>query len=175
MADTTRDEIDIDLDGSITKAINKLTKLKKLYPKGQIRLTNEYEYGESYAKLKLEFVRAKDTAEREFDKWQAKLRQLDELRAAARAFKSEGVEYPRIDEIAALEKELGAWAKGRRLGGLTIIGNDVYMHDMMLGAFDREGSWAFKTMMHPDLRADWGDGPIGEDIAALEDDGRARD
>jgi hypothetical protein len=162
MADTTRDEIDIDLDGSITKAINKLTKLKKLYPKGQIRLTNEYEYGESYAKLKLEFVRPKDSVELECDKWSAKLRQLDELRSAARAFKSEGVEYPRTDEIVALEKELGAWAQGRHVGGLTIFGDAVYMHDMMLGAYDREGSWVFKSMMHPDLRTEWLESTIGK-------------
>ena len=56
---TTRDEINIDLDGTIDRAIKELQRLKKLYPKGKISLENEYEYGESYARLKLNFTRDK--------------------------------------------------------------------------------------------------------------------
>jgi hypothetical protein len=146
---TTSDEINIDLDGTIDGAIKKLQQFKKKYPKGRISLENEYEYGESYARLKLHFTRDKQPVELEYDKWREKLSQYGALLTAARAYDAEGDKYPREADLAALKDELGAWANNR-LGSLTIFGNEVLMSDFE-GAYRRDGTWIMRTLMHSDF------------------------
>jgi hypothetical protein len=150
MDHTTRDEIELDLDGTIDAAIKTLQKLKKQYPGGRIHLTSDYEFGESYPKLKLEFVREKDAAEMALDKWRGKLERYASLCAAARAYKAEGDEYPRSHEIAELRNELGAWAESR-FGSLVIFDGDVVMWDFE-GTYRRDGSWVMRRWT-PDLAA----------------------
>jgi hypothetical protein len=145
---TTRDSVQIDLDGSIDDAIAKLTELKAEYSDGEISLETDYEYGESYARLYLRFTRPKEPIEIEFEGWQAKLARLGELRAARRTIEAEGLDYPRKDEIAALEAELGEWGSANRFAGsLTIFDGEVLFHDMMRGAFRRDGTWVLRSMM----------------------------
>lgn len=147
MGKTTRDEIDIDLNGSIDRAIKELQRLKRLYPRGKISLENEYEYGESYARLKLQFTRKKEPLELEYDKWRDKLEHLGKLRRYAAAYEHEGDAYPRQSELDALVAELGAWAQDDwRMGSLTIFDGELLMHDHCRGGFTREGEWRYRMM-----------------------------
>lgn len=146
MSNTTSDYIDLDLDGTITAAIKKLAKLKGQYPKGVIDLTSHYEYGESYPRLRLNFTRPKDKMELELESTKASLGKLRALYAARKAFTDEGQEYPRENEIAKLEETLGVFAKNPN-GWLQIYGEQIVMYDPMLGAYTREGDWAYVMLM----------------------------
>lgn len=149
MSKTTRDEINLDLDGTIAAAIKKLEKLKKQHPDGRLNLTSDYEYGESYPRLKLEFTRPKEPVELEYDKWREALSRYSALCSSARAYQAEGDTYPRADELATLKEELGAWA-GSRMGSLAIYNGELLMSDFD-GAYRRDGTYVWKTMMHPDM------------------------
>jgi hypothetical protein len=150
MSKTTRDEINLDLDGTIDAAIKKLQKLKKQYPGGRINLTSDYEYGESYPRLRLEFTRKKEPIELEYDRWREKLSRFGALNTAARAYEAEGDKYPRAAELAALEAELGAWAKSSRMGSLAIYDGELLMSGFD-GAYTRDGEYRWKTMMNFDV------------------------
>jgi hypothetical protein len=152
MSKTTHDEISIDLDGTIDSAIKKLQKLKKDYPKGRISLENEYEYGESYARLKLHFTRDKEPVELELEGWREKLNRYAALCSAASAYAANGDKYPRETELADLKKELGCWADDHWGGSLTIVDGEVLMYGFH-GAQTRDGTWRLKTFSHPDMRA----------------------
>jgi hypothetical protein len=136
---TTRDEINIDLDGSIDAAIAKLRHLKKSYPDGRISLETDYEYGESYARLKLAFQRPMEPVEIEFEKWRDKKRRFEEMNKAAHAYSREGDSYPRLGEMDALKQELGAFAAP--MAQLCIFDQEV-----VAWTFDgyqrRDGTWA---------------------------------
>lgn len=145
MGKTTRDEINLDLDGTIDAAIKKLHALKKKYPDGRINLTSDHEYGESYPRLKLEFTRPKEPVEIEYDMWREKQSRYSELCAAARAYEREGDTYPRAAELAALKEELGCFADNR-MSMLQIYDGEVITTDMMRGGRRRDGTWVFRTL-----------------------------
>jgi hypothetical protein len=128
MTKTTRDEINIDIDGSIDHAIAELKRLKKLYPNAQIQLTSDYEYGESYERLKLRFERPKTPVEIELEGWQQKVNLLNQMRQAARAYSAEGDPYPRQEEMKKLEKELGCFAEP--MGRLLISGDEIVIDNL---------------------------------------------
>lgn len=153
---TTRDWIEIDLDGTIDAAIKKLTKLKKEYPKGKLYLDNYMEYGEHYSRLRIDFTRPKEPIELEYDEWRKKLEQHRALRHAARTFANEGLEYPRQAEMDALTGELGAWAEDDGWGGgsLSITGDELVMHGFR-GGQRRDGTWAYKVLGFDDYERVW--------------------
>ena len=147
MGKTTHDEINLDLDGTIDAAIKKLTKLKKDYPKGRIRLTSDCEYGETYPRLKLEFTRPKKPIEIELEAWKEKQGRFAAHETAARAYAANGDPYPRADEMAALKEELGYFVPDR-MGWLQIWDdNTIVMWDSMRGAQTRDGTWVARTFM----------------------------
>ncbi len=127
MTKTTRDEIDIDLDGTIDHAIKELQRLKKLYPKGRIGLETEHSYGESYPRLRLSFTRQKEPVEIEYDKLAAKRARLADLRAGAQVFAKEGAPYPRAKELEKLEVELGELSNPR--AALVIMNGEIVAFD----------------------------------------------
>lgn len=147
MKQTTRDEININLDGSIDSAIKELNRLKKLYPKGEISLENEYEYGVSYARLKLNFTRPLEPIEIELGRWHAKREKFDAMRKAAKAYKSEGDRYPRADEMAALEEELGGLAEPS--SSLIIHGGEIVAWGFE-GIKSKDGRWIMRNFAFPE-------------------------
>jgi hypothetical protein len=146
MANTTRDEINIDLNGSIDAAIAKLRRLKKHYPDGKISLENEYKYGESYARLKLAFCRPMEPVEIELRKWTTALRSFRELQRAAETYNREGDSYPRLAEMESLAGELGAFVAP--MASLCILDNEV-VSQTFEGLQRRDGTWAAKYMFAP--------------------------
>lgn len=142
---TTRDEINIDLDGSIDEAIAELRRMKKLYPKGEVSLENEYEYGESYARLKLRFTRPMEPVEIELEKWRTKRRKYDELSKAAAAYKREGDVYPRAAELKKLGDELGCFADS--MAELVIFGGEVIAMDYFRGGCTRDGKVRLRSLL----------------------------
>jgi hypothetical protein len=144
MGKTTRDEISVDLDGTIDAAIKKLQKLKKQYPDGRLNLTSDYEYGESYPHLKLEFTRNKEPIEQELEAWKEKRGRYDSMRNAAAAFASEGAEYPRSAELAELKDELGYFAEPM---SSLVYGDGEVLVSNMFGTRTRSGEWRSWTLM----------------------------
>lgn len=140
---TTRDEIDIDLDGTINHAIKELERLKKLYPKGKIWLTSDTEYGETYPRLRLEFTRPKTAIEIELAEWRDKLGRYSQLATAAQAYEREGDVYPRAEELIALKSELGCFTD--RMTSLVIHGDEILAWGFD-GARTRDGQWRMRTM-----------------------------
>lgn len=143
MSKTTRDAIEIDLNGSIDKAIRKLQGLKKKYPGGELDFTSEMEYGERYEKLYLRFERDKEPVEIELDKWRAKRERYGVLASAAAAFEGEGAPYPRAEELAALKEELGCWTG--RMCSLGIYDGEVLAQGFH-GARRRDGTWVWRMI-----------------------------
>lgn len=141
-------ELDIKdkLDGEIEAVIRRLQELAEKYPGATIDVHTDYEYGESYAAASLRFMRPKTALETERDEWDAKARQYDALRREAAAFVSNGVSYPREDEINALKKELGFFAMAPMRGTLMIHDGEVLVMDMTRGARRRDGSWVLQMM-----------------------------
>lgn len=145
---TVWDEIDIDLAGSIGKAIAELTRLKALYPKGKISLENEYEYGESYARLKLRFTRPMEPLEIECASWREKRARFEALYSAAEAYEREGDAYPRAAELKESRAELGCFADP--MSSLVIFGDEILAarHD---GGRTRDGKWRWRAVWAPDM------------------------
>jgi hypothetical protein len=149
MGDTMRDAIDIreKLNGaSISDAIAYLTELAKDYPEGDIEITTDMEYGESYAAARLNFTRPKTAVEVELAEWEGKARALDTLNREADAFAKNGIEHPKAAEIEALRRELGFFAMAPMSGMLIIFDGEILVHDMMRGARRRDGTFVITTL-----------------------------
>ena len=163
----TSDWIDIKdlLDGPIGKVIERLQELQATYPKGEIEVRTDYEYGEGYAAARLNFERDKTPLELECEQWDAKARQYQALKTESFAFANNKTPYPRADEMEALRKELGFFAMVPMRGTLRIYENEVIVMDMTRGGRRRDGTWVFQ-MMSPMMMA--GGAELSESAKALQ-------
>lgn len=153
---TTRDEIDIKdkLEGKIETVIKNLQALAKKYPGAEVDVYTDYQYGESYAAARLEFVRPMTKIEIERDTWEEKARTLSALEREAVAFERNNQPYPRADEIDSLRRELGFFAMAPSRATLVIFNGEIVAHEMRR-AVRRDGTVVLRMlgMDSPALKA----------------------
>lgn len=140
--ETTYDEVDIlsKLDGKIGDVIARLTVLQEQYPDGVIDVGTYNSYGDVFAQATIRFERPKTPVEIELGSWSAKLDRLNRLRTEEKSFRANGLEHPKADEIMALRRELGFYAKG----WLQIYGDEVVVVDSSRGLRRRNGEWVVR-------------------------------